>query len=56
MNGKGKAILLLEALMCEFRNEINFLVEHTSCSSYVRMIVLTKYCKMVNRGVYIETP
>lgn len=42
--------------MCEFRNEINFLVEHTSCSSYVRMIVLTKYCKMVNRGVYIETP
>lgn len=48
MNGKGKAILLLEALMCEFRNEINFVVQHTSCSSYVWVIVLTKNCKMEN--------
>lgn len=48
MNGKGKAILLLEALVCEFRNEIIFVVQHTSCSSYVWTIVLTKYCKMEN--------
>lgn len=35
---------------------MNFTVEHTPCSSYVWMIGLPKYCKMVNVWACVEIP